>query len=151
MQALKLARVKPKIMDLRPLSLARCVSRAESIIINLEEQNCGVIIVEGGMPIIIRNVPLPGEQADMKKAADRLPRELQRTLQFYNDNYRSDPVDPKTRVFATGAAFSNPEIGKLLASKITHRLTSPKPPLTYPPDFPVTTYSANIGLALKEG
>jgi type IV pilus assembly protein PilM len=150
-ETLKLARLRPRVMDLRPLSLARCIYQENSIIINLEEQNLGVIVVEGGMPIIIRNVPRAGDQQDVRKIVERLPRELLRTIQFYNDNYREEALDPKSTVFATGAAFSNPEIANHVASNISHKLTWPKPPLTYPPDFPITTYSANVGLALKEG
>lgn len=149
-QALRLAKIRPSIMDLRPLSLARCVFREDSVIINLEEQSFGVIIVERGLPVIIRNVPKAGEETNLQTAANRLVRELSRTLQFYNDNFPEGPLDTKAPVYATGAAFSNPEIAKLIAERISHRLMVPQPPLKYAPDFPVTTYSANLGLAMKE-
>lgn len=151
METLKLAKIRPAMMDLRPLCLSRCVHRGNSIIVNLEEQNLGVIVVERGIPLIIRNVPKAGAEEDLKTTANRLGRELSRTIQFYNENYRETPVSPKTVIYATGAAFNNPGVAKLIAASIPHPLALPQPPLEHPPDFPLSTYCVNLGLAMKEG
>ncbi len=150
METLQLANIRPAIMDLRPLSLSRGVYQENSVIVNLEEQNLGVIVVEKGIPLIIRNVPKPEGCVNPKETANRLNRELSRTIQFYNDNYLETPLNSRTTVYATGAAFENPEMAKQISRSVSYPLARPRPPLDHPPDFPLSTYCANLGLAMKE-
>jgi hypothetical protein len=150
METLKLANLHPAIMDLRPLSLSRGVYQENAVIVNLEEQNLGVIVVEKGIPLIIRTVPKPEGPESLKETANRLNRELSRTIQFYGDNYLEAPLSSKTVIYATGAAFDNPKMAKQISQSIPYPLARPRPPLKHPPDFPLSTYCVNLGLAMKE-
>ena len=50
-ETLRAAKIKPGVMDLKPLALIRAVDQSNAVIVNLEEQGIGVIIVVGGVPM----------------------------------------------------------------------------------------------------
>jgi type IV pilus assembly protein PilM len=150
MQALQEARLKLRAMDLRPLALVRAVHRDEAIIADLEEHSFGVVIVTRGVPEIIRNVSQPDEAGGLKEKVDRLILELTRTIQFYNDSHRDQPIKEDTPIFVSGALFEAPGVRKVLAERATRPVELPQPPLRLPKDFPVASFCGCLGLALKK-
>lgn len=149
-ETLRAAKIKPSVMDLKPLALIRAVHQNDAIIVNLEEQGIGVIIVVGGVPAIVRSMPQGDGKPNPAAAIDRLSLELTRTIQFHNDSNRDRPLDPRTPVFVTGAPFDDPKMVELLKSKVSFPIQLPQPPMRLPQDFPVATYAANLGLAMKK-
>jgi hypothetical protein len=150
LEAYKAAKIKPGVMDIKPLALVRAVHQRDAIIVNLEEQSLGVIIVEDGIPVVIRSMPQGGDKAEPEPAIERLSLELTRTTQFYNESHGDHPIDPQTMVYVTGAPFDNPENREMLASMISFPIEVPKPSMHWPKGFPVATYCVNMGLALKK-
>jgi len=150
LETFRAAKIKPGVMDIKPLALVRAVHKRDAIVVNLEEQSLVVIIVEDGIPVVIRSMPQGSEKLDPKAAMERLSLELTRTTQFYNESHRDHPLDPQTVVYVTGAPFDNPETREMLASMTSFPIEVPKPPMRWPKGFPVATYCANMGLALKK-
>lgn len=149
-ETLRAAKIKPSVMDLKPLALIRAVHQPDGIIVNLEEQGIGVIIVIDGVPVIVRSMPQGDGKPNAAAAIDRLSLELTRTVQFYNDSHRENPLDPRMTVFLTGAVFDDPKMVELLNSKVSFPIQLPQPPMRLPEGFPVATYAANLGLAMKK-
>jgi type IV pilus assembly protein PilM len=150
MQALQAARLRPRAMDLRPLALVRAVNRAEAVIVDLEQHSFGVVIVSRGMPEIIRSVAQPDEAEEPKDKFDRLVLELTRTIQFFNDSHREQPIKADTPIFVSGSHFESAEMRNALAERAARPVELPQPPLRLPADFPAASYSACVGLALKK-
>jgi len=150
MEALQAARLKLRAMDLRPLALVRAVHRDEAIIADLEEHSFGVVIVSRGIPEIIRSVAQPDEAGEPKEKFDRLVLELTRTVQFFNDSHREQPIQADTPIFVSGSQFESAEMRKVLAERAARPVELPQPPLRLPAEFPVASYSACLGLALKK-
>jgi len=149
-EALRAAKIKPGVMDLKPLALIRAVHQRNGIIVNLEEQGIGVIIVVDDVPVIVRSMPQGDGKPNTAAAIDRLSLELTRTVQFYNDSHRENPLDPRMTVYLTGAPFDDPKSIELLTSKISFPVQLPQSPIRLPAGFPIATYAANIGLAMKK-
>ena len=149
-ETLRAAKVKPGVMDLKPLALIRAVNQSNAIIVNLEEQCIGVIIVVESIPAIVRSMPQGDGTPNAAAAMDRLSLELTRTVQFYNDSNRESPLDPRMPVYVTGAPFDDPKMIELLGTKISFPIKVPQPPMRLPEGFPVSTYAANLGLAMKQ-
>jgi len=149
-EAMRAAKIKPSVMDLKPLALIRAVHQSNAIIVNLEEQGIGVIIVVEGVPVIVRSMPQGDGKPNAAAAVDRLSLELTRTVQFHNDSNRDHPLGPRTPVFVTGAPFDDPKMIELLKSKVSFHIQTPQPPMRLPEGFPVATYAANLGLAMKK-
>ena len=79
----------------------------------------------------------------------KLAQELSRTVQFYDEGHRDQPLDPKTKVYATGMYLEAENIRELLAARTPYEVLLPPPSLKVPEEFPVAAFSVNLGLAMK--
>ena len=148
-ETLKAAKLKPRAMDLKPLALARAVNDPNCIVVNLEDQSLGVVLVANGAPEIMRSVPQTTEDASPADRVEKLSQELNRTIQFYEEAHRGSPLPPETKIYATGLLLESEEIRQLLARRTSYPVELPRPPMQLPEDFPVAAFSANLGLAMK--
>jgi len=147
---LKVAGIRPYSMDLRVLALARSVNRKDAILANLESNTADVAVVANDIPVLMRSMYLGDEPVGMAEAQDRLVRELARTIDFYNDNNRSNPLPPTVPVYLTGDLASDPDLITPVESSTGHPVSPLEPPMECPPDFPASQFMVNVGLALKE-
>ena len=150
MEALKAAKIRPRAMDLKPLALVRAISRPNAIIVNLEEQSLGVILVVNSIPTILRTVPQGPEIGEPEARIEALAQELTRTTQFYNEGHQTQPLDPKTVIYVTGSLFESPKTRIMLAERTSFPVELPAPPLRFPKDFPIASFAVNLGLVLKK-
>ena len=148
-EALKAAKLRARAMEIKPLALVRAVNRPDAIIVNMEQQSIGVIIVRDGVPLILRSVPQSGDEVELPVRVERLSQELSRTIQFYGESHPDNPLDPGTVIYATGELLGSDESREALAKRAQYPVEPPKPPISLPDGFPVATYCANLGLALK--
>lgn len=150
-ETLRVAGIKPKVMEYKPLALVRVVDQANAIIVNLEKHSLGVIVVVDGIPEITRTVLLTSEEADSSAKVERLSIELARTTQFYNDGHRETPLNPELPLFVTGSLFENQQLLEELSEASSYTIERPSLPIALPQDFPLLRYSVNLGLAMKKG
>lgn len=149
-QTLKAAGLKLHAMDLKPLALARAVDDPNCIVANLEDQGFGVVLLVNGKPELMRSAPQVTEDEQPEERVDKLAQELSRTVQFYDDAHRKQPLDPDLTVYATGLLFESDQLRQQLAERIPYPVALPQPPLQLPEEFPVATFAANLGLAMKK-
>lgn len=148
-QALRAAGLKPTQMDIGALALARAANRSNAIIANLDLQGLTVVIVRQGLPVLVRTAPFAGPTASTEARLELLTQELQRTIKFYNDSRRDQPLPDQTPLVATGAELGDALRQRQLSDRMGLPVVLPAPPLAYPDDFPLAAYSVNLGLALK--
>jgi type IV pilus assembly protein PilM len=151
LEALDVANIRPRTMDLRPLALARAVGRADAIVVNLEEGSLDVVVVEQSVPTLIRSLPLPASAALTREAVqDRLVQETERTLAYYDDANPDRPLDVDAPLYLTGSLATGIGLAERMRAMTRHpigRLAGLPP---HPPEFPVSDYLVNLGLALKQ-
>ena len=148
-QTLQASKIKPYMMDLKPLALATAVGQSKALIIDLEPRTSDVILVVNSIPVIMRTLTLKLEEVTPEERIRQLTDELARTVEFYNSAHPDEPLDPTTPAFVTGELSSDPELRDLLQASIQYPVEQLISPLKCPPDFPVSQYAVNIGLALK--
>ncbi|MEJ2446384.1 MAG: pilus assembly protein PilM [Anaerolineales bacterium] len=158
-KSLQGAKIKPKLMDIKPLALTRIASQATALIVNMEDYAMGVTVLVNYVPILVRTIPL--ERGDLTGEAkiDLLSQELARTAKYYNESHKADRLPESTPVFVSGALFSTGSVesrlgeGKTLEERLQSRTPYPlKPPATelvLPDKFPLQRYAVNVGLAAK--
>ncbi|MGA2284680.1 MAG: pilus assembly protein PilM [Dehalococcoidia bacterium] len=153
LKMMTVAKRHPSAVDIKPLALARVCGEEEAIIGDVERSSADMIVVTKGIPVIMRTViDRGGESGDEARIA-RFRDELARTIKFYNDTHRQEPLDPSTPIFLTGPLAEMVTAAEPLQSLEALELYSVRalsPPLAYPPELPVHTYAVNLGLALKE-
>lgn len=146
--AARAAGLHPQAADLRIIAAARAIGDADCVVACVEDAEVEIAIFRDGLPVIVRHVGLNhshGNDAWLRQLGE----ELARTLKFYRDTHRDDPVAaglPITFVGdAAGEAMRSEEVRDL-----TDR-TAVLPPLRLPiDDKDAGGFAANVGLALKD-
>ncbi len=142
--------LKPYIMDVKPLALARLIKEATAIIIDIQPREFDIVIVAGGIPQPIRTVPLPEEALSLPDKLSIIKDELRRTVQFYNSNNPEKSIQPGASMYVSGELADEPELYESLANELGYQVLSLASPLKCPKQLDPAHYLVNIGLALKE-
>ncbi|MFC1916459.1 hypothetical protein ACFLW4_07250 [Chloroflexota bacterium] len=147
MRALKAVGINPDIVELKAMALTRITDKKQALILNIEPSSFDVIVVNKGIPEIMRTIPWRRDSLTEEDAVEHLAMTLEVTADFYNSHHIETPLDPATPLFVTGP------MSIALADKLKASLDYPveplTPPLQYPGHLPVSQYAVNIGLALR--
>lgn len=149
-QALAAAGLRADAMDLKPMALARAVNQPGAIVACFETDNLEVALVQNGVPVVMRAV---APVAETNAPADRLARlvdELTGTVRFYNDSHKEAPLAASTPLFLVGSSTANAALREAVESSLPYPVVSPEPPFRIPAGFPVSLYTVNLGLAMKQ-
>ena len=144
------AGVRPYIMDLRALALARVANRADAILLSLEPDCYDIVVVANGTPAILHTIAPRGAGASIEDNMMRVVNELSRTVEFYNSGHPEGPLSPTTPLLLTGELSTDSAVSQLIQEGAGYPVEPLVPPLILPPDLPAASYTANIGLALKK-
>ena len=148
-QALAAAGIKPYIIDLKPLALARVANRENALIVSIEPDSFDIVIVADGIPTIIRTLTPKGTGARIDDNIRSLTDELFRTVEFHNAGHPQSPIEPGTPLLLAGELSAESSINQLIQAEVEYPIESLAPPLKYPDGFPLSAYMVNLGLALK--
>ena len=148
-QTLAIANVEPYLMDLQALALARAANRSDAIIVNMMQDCFDIVLVSGGLPAVIHSVSPKGEGATPADNVHRLADELTKIAAFNQSNNPDVQLTSTTPLLLTGESANDATTGNLLQSEIEYPLEPLIPPVEYPNDLPIASYTACIGLALK--
>jgi len=141
--------IKPYLMDLKPLALARAANRGDALIVDLEPDCFDIVLVANGIPTIMHTITPRGAGASIEDNIQRLTDELSKTVKFYNSSHPENPLSPTTPLLLTGELSSDATTSKLIQAEIEYPVEPLVPPLKFPPDLPAALFAANMGLALK--
>ncbi|MFC1865442.1 pilus assembly protein PilM [Chloroflexota bacterium] len=148
-KTLNKAGLKPDIMDLAPLALARCANEPTAIIINSWLTYLDVIIMSDRLPKVIRSLSLPTESIGLEGKLPFIAEELARTIAFYNSGNPANQLDSTVPVFVCGDLAEAPDTWQALVSQKANPVSTLVPPIQYPETFSPCKFMVNIGLALK--
>ncbi len=148
-QTLQETGLQPHLMDLKPLALMRAVNRKDALIIDVEANDFDIVLVDDGLPAIMRTIFLGQDSLSPQEAADRIVAELSRTVKFYQESHEDSTLSPSTPHFLVGTLGADSQLAELIQTRVDYPIEPLTTPLKYPADFPVNQYVVNIGLALK--
>ena len=149
-EALREAGVKPYLMDLAPLALARVVNVATAIIIDVRSTEFDIVIMVDRVPHPIRTVLLPSEAQSLPEKLPTIREELERTVNLYNSSHPEKPLEPSLPIFVSGELVDEPELCQSLSDESGYSILLLSSPLKCPEGLAPSQYMVNIGLALKE-
>ncbi len=150
LKALHKAGLKPHLMDLKPIALARVVKETTAIIIDVQTTEFDIVIMSDKILQPVRTVAFPSEATSPDERLQMVRNELGRTIEFFNANNLEKTITPAVPIYVAGELADEPELGKSLAKELGYRVLPLLPPLRCPEHINPTRYTANIGLALKE-
>ncbi len=143
------AGLKPNVMDLAPLALARCANAPRAIIVNSWLTYLDIVIMVERMPRLIRSLSLPVDVSSMEGKLPTIAEELSRTVAFYNSSYPGEPVDSSVPVLVCGDLSESPDSWETLVGKAGYPVSELTSPVQLVETFRPGQYMVNIGLALK--
>ena len=148
-KTLKMARIKPYFFDLAPLALSRLTDERLSVIADIRVSEADIVVVENGVPSIIRGIPFPpGGSVEAKLAI--LIEELQRIIKFYSSKKATRHSDSSLSVFITGGLSGNGELAGVLSERLGHDVVSLDSPLVSTDNFESENYMVNIGSVVRQ-
>ena len=142
--------LKPYLMDIKPLALARLVKVATAIVVDVQSKEFDIVVMANGVPQPIRTISFPEETLSLSDKLLLVKDELKRTLQFYNSNAAENPIDASVPIFVSGELVDETEMCESLASELGYQVLPLLSPLKCPKQLAPAHYLVNIGLALKE-
>ena len=142
--------VKPYLIDLKPLALARAANRGDAILVDLEPDCFDIVLVANGIPTIVHTVTPRGEGATLEDNILRLTDGISKTVNFYNNSHPEAPLSLTTPLLLAGELSAGATASQLIQAQMEYPVEPLVPPLEFPPDLPVALYTSNMGLALKE-
>ena len=144
------AGVKPYLMDLKPLALARAAHRGNALIVALEPDCFDIVLVANGSPVIMHTITPRGEWASLEDNIQRLTEELSKVVTLYNSSHPEELLALDTPLLLTGEMAVDTAAGELIQAAVKYPVEPLVPQLKYPPYLPVDVFVTNMGLALKE-
>ncbi|MFC2011443.1 type IV pilus biogenesis protein PilM, partial [Chloroflexota bacterium] len=103
------------LMNLKPLLLARMVTEATAIIVDVQTTEFDIVIMTGGVPQPIRTILFPTEAVSWQEKFTTIKNELERTLTFYNSNNPENPLDSSIPISACGELADEVELCQTLS------------------------------------
>jgi Tfp pilus assembly protein PilN len=150
LQTLKIAKVEPYLIELRPLALARVANRSDAIVVSMEPDCFDIVLIANGLPSVIHTLSPRGEGATVEDNIYRLANELTKIAAFNQANYPNTQISPSTPLLLTGESAAEAITSGLLQSQIEYQIEPLVPPVESPKDLPLAEYTTSIGLALKK-
>lgn len=142
--------LKPYLMDLKPLALARAANEDTTIIVDVQPTEFDIVITADGISQPIRTLTLPSGELLWPEKLATISKDLARTIEFYNTNNSENPLAPTVPIFVSGELANEPELCQSLAKELGHPVLPISPPLQCPKaGLDPNHYLVNMGLTLK--
>ena len=142
-ETLKAGGLQPKHLELKPLAVARVIDEKTAVVLNVQPAGFDIIIINDGLPELIRSLPFPGAIMNEGDKAAMVKDEVERTVNFYNSGHTSSPLNNLTPCILSGYYLET-------LSMILGYAVRPAPMLvTYPQGQDENIFTANTGLAQR--
>lgn len=145
MAGLRIARVRPVAMDLKPLALVRAANLPNVLLVDIEPGLATLVLVRDFIPQLVRSVAL--YEGEEELWLEQLVVEVQRVVDFAATTLSAGQPARTVSVCLTGQLAARPAVRSRFDG--LWPLVEPAPPISLPGDLPLLPYLGSIGLALK--
>ena len=145
MAGLRVARVRPVAMDLKPLALVRAANLPNVLLVDVEPGLATLVLVRDFIPQLVRSVAL--YEGEEELWLEQLVVAVQRVVEFATTTLAAGQPAWSIGLCLTGALATRPGVRARFDGLWS--LVEPAPPISIPGDLPLLPYLGGIGLALK--
>jgi len=147
---LRQAGLKPSLMDIKPLLLARVLPEENAVLVDVQSNEFDIVVMSGGVPQPIRTISLPAEATSWQDKLPLIRDDVDRTIKFFNSNNPEKPLTNSVPIFASGELAGEPEQCQSLSNELGYPvLPLPSLLMKCPEGLDPHRYMVNIGLAFK--
>jgi type IV pilus assembly protein PilM len=141
---------KPYLMDIKPMALARLAGDPNSVIVDVQPSEFDIIVLVNGIPQPIRTVPFAKESPSLKDRLVLVRDELERTIQFFNENNTEAKIQPGSTLLVSGEIADETDLLEALEKALNLKVAPLVSPLKCLKQLDPSHHLVNVGLALKE-
>ena len=149
METLTKAEIKPYILDVKPLALARIVSSADAILASLEKNYIDIIIVSNGLVRVMHGFAA-NKAENTESIVNDFADGLSKSVNSFNRDYPQNAIRDETPLYLSGELAANMDVLKLIQEISEHPVHVVDTPLIVPEGMSIALYASNLGLALKK-
>ena len=149
LSALKEAGLKPWMMDIKPLCLARASSEARAVLVDTQPGSFDLVVLSDGIPEVVRSLSFP-EDALLGEKTALLKGELDRAIVFYNSAHMDKGLDLSVPILVSGELAHQEGEWETLRGPRERKVKALESPMAERSDFDHCRYATTVGLALKE-
>ncbi len=147
---LRLAGLKPDLMDLKPMLLTRMVKDTMAVIVDVQPNEFDVVVMAGGIPQPIRSVHFPDEVSSWSEKITLIKDDVSRTIEFYNTNNPEMTLATTLPIWVSGELATEAEQCQVLSDGLKRPVLPLAPPFENPDGLDPNRYTANMGMVLKK-
>jgi len=107
-------------------------------------------VVNAGLSGKYKRLVEKGEPFSLEDNIEQAANELSKTVKFYNKSHPENPLSQTTPLLLTGELSSDAVAGELMQEDTVFPVESLVPPIQFPADLPLASYTSNMGLALSK-
>ncbi len=145
------AGLKPHLLDVKPLALARAARESTAIVVDVQPKEFDIVIVADGIIHPVRSLSLSSEDSSWDEKLEQVTADVNRTIEFYNANNPDNLLLPTVPVLVSGELAGREELQQTLSAGIRRPVLPLPPPLACPTaGLDPAYYLPNMGLALKD-
>lgn len=145
-KALDAAGIRPWLLDLPHLALARLSPHKDAVIIDLEKDCSNIVMMVDGIPRGMHMVPALAPGASLRDQLVQVADKLSKMIEFYNGSHPAKPVVEPVRILVTGELMEDPDAKGLLEEQIGYSVEFLDLPRLSPDGKDGFPYAVSAGL-----
>lgn len=151
LETLKVAKIKPCIIDLKPLAVARAASVSNACIVSLERNYFDIVLVANGLVRVIHSIsPSSINPDDPIAIVAELADGFNKAVKSFNRDFPQGAFGPEDPILLSGELALNADVPRMIQDSTGHPASILNPLIDVPPEMPSGQYAASIGLILKK-
>ena len=147
--SLKSAHLKPYGLNIKSMALFKLVDTQQALMVNIEADSTDILLVADGLPQVVRTVRR-GLDIDTEEWVKDIAVNIDQTVLFYNTRFQGRHLAIDIPFYLTGQLSKDQSVVITLEDLTGFTPDLLPVPLECPPDFPISQYAVNIGLAVKQ-
>lgn len=147
---LTLAGIKPYIIDVKPLALARAASVRDGLIVSLEKSYYDIILISGGLVRVMHSVSPGSKPVESISIVNDVIDGLNKAIKSFNRDFPQNTLEADIPLMLAGELSVDSEIVDLMQQAIGRPVTILDPVMDAPVDMPREVYATALGLAAKK-
>lgn len=149
--ALKIARIQPATLVIKPMALASLIKEPGAIIVDIQVNDFDIVIVVNGVPQPMRTVSFPSSSLTWEEKTPFLEDEIERTIKFHNSTNPDKPLTSEIPMYVSGELGNLSKLCQQLSNKFGFKVMVLTPRFkSNTRGFKPQMYLANIGASAQE-
>jgi hypothetical protein len=149
-ETLTKARIKPYLIDVKPLALARAVSLPNALIVSLEKDYFDVVVVASGLVRVIHSINPSGKSGDVFGLVNEVEDALNKAVKSFERDFPGMSLPADTPILLAGKFTADSRLPLMVQEGTRRQVKTIAANIPAPSALPVEQYAGALGLLGKK-